>query len=151
MYCDFVVWTQQDVHIEQIYPNEAFWNMHTQRVEHFFKVGILPELLGKFFTRIPTTPVDSDCSDRRLLAQINTDSADTTEETDVARYRYCYCQEDKEGQMIGCDNSLCKYEWFHFQCLGLFCKPKSKKWYCPDCRKLPEFRRKSTKKSKADS
>ena len=83
-----------------------------------------------------------------LTVQID---ADTTEETDVARYRYCYCQEDKEGQMIGCDNSLCKYEWFHFQCLGLFCKPKSKKWYCPDCRKLPEFRRKSTKKSKADS
>ena len=53
--------------------------------------------------------------------------------------------------MIGCDNDLCPYEWFHFSCVQLTCKylckmsfvrlckmiflgkPKGK-WYCPKCR-----------------
>ena len=30
--------------------------------------------------------------------------------------------------------------------LKLVCQPKTKYWYCPDCRKLPEFKRKKSKK-----
>eukprot|EP00179_Madagascaria_erythrocladioides_P010943 CAMPEP_0198364418 /NCGR_PEP_ID=MMETSP1450-20131203/153369_1 /TAXON_ID=753684 ORGANISM="Madagascaria erythrocladiodes, Strain CCMP3234" /NCGR_SAMPLE_ID=MMETSP1450 /ASSEMBLY_ACC=CAM_ASM_001115 /LENGTH=216 /DNA_ID=CAMNT_0044071845 /DNA_START=75 /DNA_END=722 /DNA_ORIENTATION=+ len=33
--------------------------------------------------------------------------------------RYCYCQQVSYGEMVGCDNDDCKYEWFHFQCVGL--------------------------------
>ena len=39
----------------------------------------------------------------------------------------------------------CKIVWFHFTCLKPTNKPKSKKRYCPECRKLPEFSKKEGK------
>ncbi|XP_056092406.1 inhibitor of growth protein 5b isoform X1 [Rhinichthys klamathensis goyatoka] len=45
---------------------------------------------------------------------------------------YCLCSQVSYGEMIGCDNSDCPIEWFHFACVGLTTKPKGK-WYCPRC------------------
>ncbi|KDO24077.1 hypothetical protein SPRG_10864 [Saprolegnia parasitica CBS 223.65] len=47
---------------------------------------------------------------------------------------YCHCRRVSYGQMIGCDNEDCKYEWFHFDCVGLTEQPAGA-WYCKDCRK----------------
>ena len=140
-YCDFVVWTEKEVRIERIYPDNAFWLEHVQRVKHFFTVGILPELIGKFYSRPTTTST---------FPQVpsTSESPNPAGEEQACNRKYCYCHEDKEGEMIGCDNQHCPYEWFHFSCLKLSSKPKSKLWYCPDCRKLPEFRRKTSKKAK---
>lgn len=46
---------------------------------------------------------------------------------------YCLCRKISFGNMVGCDNKKCKYEWFHFECVSLTSKPKGK-WFCPDCR-----------------
>ncbi|XP_054160416.1 inhibitor of growth protein 2-like [Oppia nitens] len=46
---------------------------------------------------------------------------------------YCLCDQVSFGEMICCDNSDCKIEWFHFQCVSLNTKPKGK-WFCPNCR-----------------
>lgn len=49
---------------------------------------------------------------------------------------YCFCKQVSYGSMICCDNKKCRYEWFHFSCVGLTQKPKNnKKWYCTDCQK----------------
>ena len=54
--------------------------------------------------------------------------------------------------MIACDNPNCMIEWFHLECLIIQSVPKGKsKWYCPDCRKLPEFTRKKKKDSLEDN
>ncbi|KAI7953690.1 hypothetical protein MJO28_006237 [Puccinia striiformis f. sp. tritici] len=45
---------------------------------------------------------------------------------------YCFCQKVSYGEMIGCDNKTCRYEWFHVSCLGLKETPIGK-WYCPQC------------------
>ncbi|KAG5675608.1 hypothetical protein PVAND_005499 [Polypedilum vanderplanki] len=45
---------------------------------------------------------------------------------------YCLCHQVSYGEMIGCDNSDCPIEWFHFACVGLTTKPKGK-WYCQKC------------------
>ncbi|XP_067658438.1 inhibitor of growth protein 4-like [Haliotis asinina] len=45
---------------------------------------------------------------------------------------YCLCHQVSYGEMIGCDNTDCPIEWFHFACVGLTTKPKGK-WYCPRC------------------
>jgi len=45
---------------------------------------------------------------------------------------YCYCQKPSYGEMIGCDNPGCQYEWFHLSCLGLKSSPKGS-WFCDDC------------------
>lgn len=46
---------------------------------------------------------------------------------------YCLCGQVSYGEMIGCDNSDCLIEWFHFPCVGLCIKPKGK-WFCPNCK-----------------
>ena len=47
---------------------------------------------------------------------------------------YCFCQQVSYGEMVACDNPNCKYEWFHYDCVGLT-EPPSGVWFCPDCRK----------------
>lgn len=47
---------------------------------------------------------------------------------------YCFCQQVSYGAMVACDNPNCKFEWFHYDCVGLK-EPPSGVWYCPDCRK----------------
>ncbi|OCF37201.1 hypothetical protein I317_00075 [Kwoniella heveanensis CBS 569] len=45
---------------------------------------------------------------------------------------YCICQQKSYGEMIGCDNEKCEYEWFHVKCVGISgATPET--WYCPDC------------------
>lgn len=48
---------------------------------------------------------------------------------------YCDCRRVSYGQMVGCDNDDCKYEWFHFECVGLTDQPTGK-WYCKECKVL---------------
>ncbi|XP_061524408.1 inhibitor of growth protein 3 isoform X1 [Phycodurus eques] len=46
--------------------------------------------------------------------------------------RYCICNQVSYGEMVGCDNTDCPIEWFHYGCVGLSEAPKGK-WYCPQC------------------
>lgn len=54
-------------------------------------------------------------------------------EDDEARL-YCFCRRVSYGDMIACDNTRCRYEWFHLPCVGLETgrRPRGK-WYCPEC------------------
>ncbi|KAL3479041.1 hypothetical protein BJX99DRAFT_222854 [Aspergillus californicus] len=45
---------------------------------------------------------------------------------------YCTCRTVSHGDMVACDNENCKFEWFHWKCVGLTREPVGK-WYCPDC------------------
>ncbi|KAK8854724.1 hypothetical protein IAR55_003463 [Kwoniella newhampshirensis] len=47
--------------------------------------------------------------------------------------RYCYCHQVSYGEMIGCENEECPYEWFHLSCVGLQASPTGK-WWCEVCR-----------------
>ncbi|EGW33487.1 chromatin modification-related protein YNG2 [Spathaspora passalidarum NRRL Y-27907] len=59
---------------------------------------------------------------------------------------YCFCQRVSFGEMIGCDNDDCKYEWFHWSCVGITSPPKADEvWYCPDCAPKMEKRKKKRK------
>lgn len=46
---------------------------------------------------------------------------------------YCTCQSPSYGDMIGCDNPGCPYEWFHLICVDME-QPLPDKWYCDECR-----------------
>lgn len=59
---------------------------------------------------------------------------------------YCFCQSVSYGEMIGCDNDDCRYEWFHWGCVGITAPPKDDEiWYCPDCAPKMEKRKKKRK------
>lgn len=60
----FVVWTEKDLHIEQIMFDEVLWNTICEKSKHIFVTAILPELVGKFYSRLPFSnkPVPLSCT-----------------------------------------------------------------------------------------
>ncbi|KAI0092399.1 hypothetical protein BDY19DRAFT_481012 [Irpex rosettiformis] len=45
---------------------------------------------------------------------------------------YCFCRKLSYGEMIGCDNPDCRYQWFHLPCVNLK-PPLPDQWYCDEC------------------
>ena len=45
---------------------------------------------------------------------------------------WCYYQQVKGGDTVGCENKDCVIKWFHMECLKMMEPPKGK-WFCPDC------------------
>lgn len=109
-----------------------------------FKTAILPELVGKFYSRlpgtaIPTAPLNVACNSAK--------SCENDMDSPSNELTWCYCDQVESGKMVFCDNENCHIKWFHFICLKMTCKPKSKLWYCPECRKLSQFSKKRVKKT----
>jgi len=120
-FSDFVVWSQQDIHIERILPNREFWDSISTAASAFFQQALLPELVANYYSRTAA----ANTQDIEAATSSNSVHLDQT---------WCSCNGKEEGRMIACDNSDCLIEWFHYQCVGI--KRKSKgKWYCPQCRK----------------
>ncbi|XP_070848288.1 inhibitor of growth protein 3 [Chaetodon trifascialis] len=84
----------------------------------------------------------SSCSSSSALAQELSQQASALPEVeansqvdwtyDPNEPRYCICNQVSYGEMVGCDNTDCPIEWFHYGCVGLTEAPKGK-WYCPQC------------------
>ena len=73
----------------------------------FFLIGVLPELLGKWYTRPARLNVEEEIDD-----------------SDYEAGPWCYCREYIEDSLLmGCDNEECKIVWFHMKCLRLDLKP----------------------------
>ena len=128
-YCDFFVWTEKDFHIERILPDVDVWTKCLDKCNSFFRLCLLPELVGKFHSR--------DTAD--LNAREQAEKTSQREEQSV-QLTFCYCAGPDAGHMIACDNKDCLIEWFYMDCLKINKEPKGK-WYSPDCRKLDKFRR----------
>ena len=152
-YCDFCVCTFPEtgpsVHIERVLPDYDFWKSCVDKATQFFKKCILPEILGKWYTRPFTAHTSMDeVSDRTKPPPITSqEGACLNTQSQSQQILYCYCQNPDDGSadMIGCDNVNCSDQWFHLKCLKIKAIPKGK-WYCPDICKLPEFKRNKTKK-----
>ncbi|CAO1619511.1 unnamed protein product [Parajaminaea phylloscopi] len=71
----------------------------------------------------------ADSSALRAGADVEVDNGGEDERDETL---YCFCRKVSYGEMIGCDNEDCKYEWFHLDCVGLS-KPLPQIWYCSDC------------------
>ena len=73
-----------------------------------FLNAVLPELIGKWFSRPPSASPSTVSSEPDVPL--------TTSDEDE---HYCYCQGPGSGKMIVCDNPACPHKWFHFGCLKL--------------------------------
>ena len=102
-YCDFVVWTEKDVHIKRIYPDETFWLETVCRVKHFFITSILPELIDSRTSEsvsVPQTPSPSGPSCSVSLSEPGPLSSVPSIETDGDSTKtYCYCQGPEYEEM----------------------------------------------------
>ena len=114
-YSDFVVFTRNELFVQRIYPDEPFITLALEKCKEFIKVGVLPELLAKFYSKEPV-------------------SSNLPENCNNGDEQWCYCREVESGEMIGCDNPDCRIQWFHTACLRITRIPKGN-WYCPECHK----------------
>lgn len=62
---------------------------------------------------------------------------DGVDDNDDDETLYCFCKKVSYGDMVGCDNDNCPYQWFHYKCVGVTEEPTGE-WLCPECRKKPK-------------
>ena len=130
LYADFIVWTQSEIAVERIYRDDQFFENCIENARHFFTYGILPEIIGKWYTRMPIAEKDGTIP---IPATVdNSDSKINDDDDDDIGRCWCYCDQPSFGDMIMCDNKQCAICWFHFDCLRIRTPPKGK-WYCPSC------------------
>ena len=119
-YCDFYVWTEKDYHFERVFPDTEFWIKNKNICESFFRLCLLPEVTGNFYSRTKTVLYSMD---NTVVNNPNNDESDSQK-------LYCYCKSEEFGEMIAYDSITCSIECLHLS------KTPNGKWYCPDCQKL---------------
>ena len=152
-YADFCVCTflkdknneydDEGIHIERITKNLNFWKECVEKAHHFFTTCLLREILGNWYTRSIFKKQSSNClTDDTTPGPSGSGVGSAGDNTSATQEHqtFCYCHGPEEGDMVACDNSKCTIEWFHITCLQMERLPKGKaKWYCLDCRLLPQF------------
>jgi inhibitor of growth protein 3 len=68
------------------------------------------------------------------MTGINHDGAADADDDEGDDTKYCFCQSVSYGDMVACDNEDCKYQWFHWDCVGIKEEPVGD-WLCPECSK----------------
>lgn len=119
-YCDFIVWSKKDLVVLRIKPDNMFIKDVIKDLTLFFIYCVMPELIGKWYTKIVSPPTEASSNPE--------DSGDPG----PSNVKWCYCKGDDIGEMIYCDSESCLIKWFHTSCLKLTKVPKGK-WHCPDC------------------
>ena len=107
-YCDFVVWTLQDLKVQRIVKNLAFIDDIEKELNKKYIKYIFPEIL--------TRRHEPRCSD------------------DDGRV-WCTCRRPRFGKMVTCSYPSCPVGEFHLQCVHLQRMPK-RVWFCGVCRAL---------------
>ena len=112
-FCDFVVCgidhnQKPQIVKERIFPDKEHWKTALAKLEAFWRICILPEILGRWYTR-------------RCVLPEKAPGVDGT----------CFCRAKQEGDMLKCSNEECPYVHFHRACLTLSSAEIPKTWYCP--------------------
>ena len=122
-YSDFVVWREDNIFVQRIPIDMEFIDDAIENVQPFIKLALLPELVGKWFSKQNVVPLTRDNPNDQPISS--------------AAEVWCYCKKGEDhGDMIGCDYKNCQIQWFHLSCLKSTKTQVPKgKWYCPDCHK----------------
>ena len=73
-YGDFVVWTTNELVVLRMDRDELFLREAMDRATEFFKYSVLPELMGKWYTRPPSASTQLLSPDPQLLVQRSLES-----------------------------------------------------------------------------
>ena len=122
-YCEFVVWRPAELVTFRIPADGQFINSAIDKATKLYIKGILPEMLGKWYSKTHHTPEISPTS---LL--VTSETSSSTMSTD----KWCFCQSEEHETMIGCDSDSCSIGWYHIDCLNIDSIPSSS-WYCLEC------------------
>lgn len=85
-YCDFVVWTNNDIFVERIVPCKLFWQPVAKTALNFFRSVVLPEMTARHF--------------------LGASSATTAE--NITQELFCTCKTPEDGnKYVACDGKEC--------------------------------------------
>ena len=101
-FAHFILWTPTDIVIDSVVKDPNFLSAHMNVLSFYFKNIVLPEILGKYYSK-------------PRLEILETDKL------------YCYCRvSEEDGLELECSDESCIYKKFHLQCCGLKRKPPIK-------------------------
>ena len=115
VYSDFVIYTAKELAVVRVLPDADFISSAVAQVTTFYKLAVLPELVGKYFSKTFPEPLD-----------------DTA--VSGTQHHPCCDAECPESDCITCANSSCPVKVFHLSCLRMKSLPK-RKWFCHECKK----------------
>ena len=128
-YCDFIVYAfdscQAVLVKERIYPEPHHWQVVLPKLTTFWRTCILPEILGRWYSRKCTLPDGMQHTSNGI----------------------CFCRMPPDGNGIKCSNPGCPFIQFHPSCLAIT-TPLPSTWFCPHCRRLPQFKRSKAKQNR---
>ena len=94
-FADFVLWTPSEIYIERVQLDMSFVAENLAKAKELYITAILPELLGKWFTRPDGYAIPS------------------------GQNLYCYCRvELSESLDLACKSPTCVFRRFHMKCCG---------------------------------
>ena len=97
-YVDFVLLREEEMFVQRIVMDREFIDDAIEKIEPYIKLAILPELMGKWFTK-----------QNMILNEDETPQQLDHQEED----NWCYCKRGEDySAMIGCDNDQCPIQWF---------------------------------------
>ncbi|PFX30067.1 hypothetical protein AWC38_SpisGene5183 [Stylophora pistillata] len=112
---------------QRLLPDIEHWETQIPKLETFWRICVLPEILGRWYTR--NMDLKSQISPRESWP-----SGD------------CHCRKSTNEETVTCANPECKVSIFHPSCLCIDKLKVTNFWYYPHCRKLPQFARPKSKK-----
>ena len=65
-YCDLALWRTSELVAVRILRDDAFLSEAIDKATTFFKYGVLPELIGEWYTRPLSSSVDTEPSQQAL-------------------------------------------------------------------------------------
>ena len=130
-HCDFVVCAispdrEPQIVKERIHPDLMHWGTVVPKLEAFWRVCILPEILGRWYTRKCSLPINKP-NDNGV----------------------CFCRAPRDDTVITCSNPECPYGEFHSLCLAFGSDVRPTTWYCPHCSRMPQFKQRRGRSSTA--
>ncbi|PFX34419.1 Inhibitor of growth protein 2 [Stylophora pistillata] len=126
---DFIVYAIDNkgnahLEMERILLDVQHWDRVLPKLKAVWRICVLPEVLGRWYTR-------------RYMVEVKGPDDDSI----------CFCRTVPDGETISCSNEDCPYGKFHPSCLSLTNVTIPKKWYCPHCSRLQQFKRYSRKQT----
>ena len=104
------------------------WTPSTEADDFLFEdVAKDPKLCEKMLEKFNTLLMK--CILPELLTRRNDPSNESNDQY------FCFCRRPSFPSMIACDHRDCKWEWFHYSCVGVKKAPKGR-WFCKDCKAL---------------
>ncbi len=94
------------MHVERIVPDVTLWTSCLEKALHFFKVCLLPEVLGRWYSRPQIGTKDNEGTSSASLEVEHSHRSEHCSQVASTSQVYCYCNGPEYGAGIWCRNMV---------------------------------------------